>query len=277
MDFVVTTTKLEILGGVGKLSGDKAIILTKAEFLQTRMHHLRIHRLARRKLELFGPGPRRIERRLPLILEIERIDGHEAQSLGRFFENGGNEITGFSPNPGVDAFDDLRIGEVVDQHIGAGPREREKRQLPRPGRPVEGQEIGKRERPILIASILATASDQRGDHGPEGFQVTVSPASGGVPISESPMQGGPHRLARTQIDKRQDGRQARGRDDQVGIGAGLALAREDADQILAQPHLRRQQAVAAGTPSITRAGFKNVRKRGPIEEPEQRAKTRLQQ
>jgi hypothetical protein len=91
------------------------------------------------------------------------------------------------------------------------------------------------------------------------------------------MQRGPHRLARTQIDKRQDGRQARGRDDQVGIGAGLALAREDADQILAQPHLRRQRAVAAGTPGITRAGFKNVRKRGPIEEPEQRAKTRLQQ
>ena len=85
------------------------------------MHHLRIHRLARRKLEFLRTGQRWIERRLPPILEIERVDGHEAQGLGRFLENGGNEITGFSPNPRIDAFDDLRIGEIVDQHVGAGP------------------------------------------------------------------------------------------------------------------------------------------------------------
>ena len=49
------------------------------------------------------------------------------------------------------------------------------------------------------------------------------------------MQGGAHRLARTQVHERQDGRQAGGRDDKVGVGVGLAFAREDADQVLAQP------------------------------------------
>ena len=137
--------------GVAELGRDEAFVLAEAEASDLRMHHPHIDRLAGGRLELLRPGARSLERRLPLVLEIERVDGDKAEGLGRLGDDRRNQVVSLLLHPAVDAVDDPAVAEIVDQHVRAGAGEAEHRKLLRPDRAVEGDEIGEHERAVPAA------------------------------------------------------------------------------------------------------------------------------
>jgi hypothetical protein len=89
----------EILVGIDELGRDEAVILAEGESCNRRMHHRDISQTAANHLEFLLLRAGRVERRLPLVLEIERVDGEESKRLRRLLENGENPIVRLLPHP----------------------------------------------------------------------------------------------------------------------------------------------------------------------------------
>jgi hypothetical protein len=112
---------------------------------------------------------------------------------------------------------------------------------------------------------------------PQRLQIVVNLAARGAPEAERAVDGRMQRPAGAEIDKAEDRRKACGRDDEI-IAGRLAAGGERADQILAEPRLRRGEILAAATFGVgTKVVAENVRECGTIGQTEQAPKTKLQQ